>query len=340
MRIIPLVLAVAFVVDSFVDGGLLPQSTTTETTGTTETTEATETTGTTETTEAIVNPKSQVGWTHYNLHGRIVNGTKAALRQFPYQVSLRESYSNAHFCGGSLIDERYVLTAAHCMFEEDSQIQPWTIIVVAGDIKLSQQSQTGQRRGVDKIYVHPKFNMETLENDVAVLALKVPFTLTPEVNVAPLATHTPVPEQICQVAGWGYPAEDYPITSENLMYIDLPLLSHSTCKKLLENITDFPAGMLCAGYMEGQRDACQGDSGGGMICDGFLTGVVSGGDGCARPRTPGVYTDIYYYRLWIASQLNANPISLYSLKKNNSGSEQAVTTTLLPSVLLSVLFHI
>lgn len=67
-------------------GGLLPQSTTTETTGTTETTEATETTGTTETTEAIVNPKSQVGWTHYNLHGRIVNGTKAALRQFPYQV--------------------------------------------------------------------------------------------------------------------------------------------------------------------------------------------------------------------------------------------------------------
>lgn len=77
-----------------------------------------------------------------------------------------------------------------------------------------------------------------------------------------------------------------------------------------------------------------------MICNGFLTGVVSGGDGCARPRTPGVYTDVYFYRLWIASHIDANPTTQYSRKRNNSGSEQVVTTTLLPSVLLSVLFHI
>ena len=51
--------------------------------------------------------------------------------------------------------------------------------------------------------------------------------------------------------------QDYPISSENLMYVDLPLLSRATCKRLLENITNFPPGMICAGYMEGQKDACQ-----------------------------------------------------------------------------------
>ncbi|XP_017761190.1 PREDICTED: trypsin-1 isoform X1 [Eufriesea mexicana] len=283
------------------------------------------------------NPDSEVELLH--LSRRIVNGTKAAISQFPYQVSLRRSQNSAHFCGGSLIDELVVLTAAHCMFDEyDIQIQPWTIIVIGGDLKLSEQSATSQRRGVEKIHVHPQYDSSTLQNDIAVLVLKIKFELTPEVNTAPLAARSPIPGTVCQVAGWGYPAENYPWVTESLMYVDLPLLSHGTCKYLLENITDFPPGMLCAGYLEGQRDSCQGDSGGGMICDGVLTGVVSGGDGCARPRTPGVYSDVYFFSDWVKNHFVE--ATTLDIKIPDSGSKQVMATTLLPSILFSMLLHI
>ncbi|KAG9428228.1 trypsin [Apis mellifera carnica] len=274
--------------------------------------------------ETSSNPNPEIEWTIYDLIGRIVNGSKATLRQFPYQVSLRETHSNVHFCGGSLIHEKYVLTAAHCMFDKNVQIQPWMITIVAGELRLWQPTSTGQRRGVEKIHVHPNFNRETLENDITILTLKISFNLTPEVNIAPLPDHTAIPTTICQVAGWGYPSENDHVTSEDLMFVDLPLMSRDLCKKLLENITDFPPGMICAGYMEGQKDSCQGDSGGGMMCNGELTGVVSGGNGCARPRTPGVYADVYFYINWIAEVTNEEFFKKKMITKDESGTEQKI----------------
>ncbi|XP_016914980.1 trypsin-like isoform X1 [Apis cerana] len=291
--------------------------------------------------ETNSNPNSEIKWTIYDLTGRIVNGSKASLRQFPYQVSLRETHSYVHFCGGSLIHEKYILTAAHCMFDESIQIQPWMITVVAGELQLWQPTSTGQRRGVEKINVHPNFNSVTLENDITILTLKISFKLTPEVNIAPLTDHTPIPTTICQVAGWGYPNENYPVTSEDLMFVDLPLMSRDLCKELLKNITDFPPGMICAGYMEGQKDACQGDSGGGMICNGELTGIVSGGNGCARPRTPGVYTDIYFYINWIAEITEEDTFLKKKMAiKDESGMEQVMASMILPSIAFFILYHV
>ena len=243
--------------------------------------------------------EEQVEWAKYGLIGRIVNGTKAASRQFPYQVSLRRSYNSRHFCGGSVINKYYVVTAAHCMFLNGGRIQPWTVMVVAGELQLNQQTAAGQRKGVDAITIHPDFNGSTLQNDIAILTLKEPFKLTPEINVAPLSAETVAPNSICQVAGWGYPSDDFPVVSNDLMYVDLPIVNRDVCLKLLENITDLPPGMFCAGYMEGMKDACQGDSGGGMVCNGVLSGVVSGGEGCAVPGYPGVYSDVYFFRDWI-----------------------------------------
>ncbi|XP_011337775.1 trypsin-1 isoform X2 [Ooceraea biroi] len=258
------------------------------------------------------------------LNGRIVNGTKAALRQFPHQVSLSRSWSLSHFCGGSIISSKLVLTAAHCMYLNGEVIQPWSIVVVGGIVKLTDMTPTRQERGVEKISIHPMFDISTLHNDVAVLQLSVSFKFTPELHNAPLAGNPIVPGTICQVAGWGYPADNIPIVSLDLMYVDLPIRSVDECRKLLKNITNLPDGMFCAGYLDGGKDACQGDSGGGMVCNGILTGVVSGGEGCARPLFPGVYADVYYYLNWITNNeaivISGNFSRGNSTRRNNDNA--------------------
>ncbi|XP_034179932.1 trypsin [Osmia lignaria lignaria] len=282
-------------------------------------------------TETTLNSYQNVEWVSYSLTGRIVNGTKAALRQFPYQVSLRRSYNSAHFCGGSLISERHVLTAAHCMYLYGSVIQPWSIMVVAGELKLDKQTSTGQKRGVQKVDVHSEFDADTLQNDVAILTLSVPFKMTDEVNIASLATDTHEPNTYCEVAGWGYPSEDDRTVSNHLMYVSLPLLKIDTCRELLSHVTDMLPGMMCAGFMEGQKDACGGDSGGSLTCQGMLAGVVSGGDGCARPRAPGVYSDVAFFRKWIEEHTESSVM----LEPNTSSGDKTANASFLPFVVLS-----
>lgn len=278
---------------------------------------------------------TELEWIGFSLTGRIVNGTKAHLRQFPYQVSLQRSYNSRHFCGGSLIDEYYVVTAAHCMFLYGGKILPWTIAVVAGELQLSGRTSTGQTRGVEAIYVHPEFNSTTLQNDIALLYLTVPFKLTQEITPALLTVSPPEPGTKCQVAGWGYPDQNFPVVSNDLMYVDLPVVDNTLCGKLLENVTSILPGMFCAGYMEGQRDACQGDSGGGMICNGHLIGVVSGGHGCALPETPGIYSSIYFFEEWILKRLN----QFVQRDPSTSGSEKVLASASLLFILFANLAY-
>lgn len=269
--------------------------------------------------------------TNFGLTGRIVNGSKAALRQFPHQVSLRRSFSSRHFCGGVLATSYHVITAGHCMFIERVKIQPWTILVVGGELQLNKITATGQRRGVDKYFVHPDFDLDTLQNDIAVLLLKVPFVMTPEVHAALFPTGPVVTGSICQVAGWGYPADNIPISNNDLMYVDLPIFPDDVCRVLLENVTHFPPGMFCAGYYEGGKDACRGDSGGGMICDGVLTGIVSGGEGCAHPRLPGVYSDVFFYADWLLMHLEES--RFLTLSSFNSAADKATVSVVTVSLL-------
>ncbi|KAG5323247.1 TRY2 protein, partial [Acromyrmex heyeri] len=200
-------------------------------------------------------------------------------------------------------------------------IPPWTIIVVGGIRKLNETLKR-QEKGVENIRIHPKFNLENLYNDVAVLKLSTPFTFTPEVRSIPLSGSPPKPNTICQVAGWGYTIVEVPIVSSDLMYVDLPIRSKKECRKLLKNITDLPPGMMCAGYLEGGRDACQGDSGGGMVCNGTLTGIVSGGQGCAEPLLPGVYADVFHYLNWILN--DADVIIVVRNNTKNCGASRMI----------------
>ncbi|XP_014475336.1 PREDICTED: putative trypsin-6 [Dinoponera quadriceps] len=241
----------------------------------------------------------------FRLTGRIVNGKKAISRQFPHQVSLRRSLSGYHFCGGSIISDKFILTAGHCVDNGEEVIKAWTVTVVAGELRTDRTTLTAQRRGVKTIEVHPKFNRSILLNDVAILELTVPFVFTPEVSSVPLLSCDPTPKTLCAVSGWGYLSEDG-IQSPDLMYVELPIREPKECQELLVNVTEMYLGMFCAGFLQGGKDACQGDSGGGMVCNNVLTGVVSGGEGCARPQTPGVYSNVHYFSDWILHYLGKN----------------------------------
>ncbi|XP_043272640.1 trypsin-2-like [Venturia canescens] len=241
------------------------------------------------------------------LEPRIVNGTKATLGQFPHQVSLRRSRSNGHFCGGNIIAPEWILTAGHCMFNRDGiQIQPWTITVVAGQVVLGPTKPESQKRAVEAILLHADFERDTLTNDVALLKLTNPLVLnTPNVRAARFVK-MPVPiGTVCEVAGWGYLSEEKPWVSNDLMFVSLPTMNIEYCRELYKEEATIPDGAFCAGYDEGLRDACLGDSGGGMVCGGFLAGVVSGGKGCAEPKFPGAYSDVYYFRDWIRDQMRS-----------------------------------
>lgn len=269
-----------------------------------------------------------------HLTGRIINGTEAVLRQFPHQVSLMRRWTKKYFCGGSIINVNLILTAAHCMQTSNGEvIKPWTIIVVGGIIKLDEATRIRQERGVKTIRIHPKYNNILLYNDIAVLQLKKPFKLTPEVHNVPLPQNPPVPKTLCQVSGWGYLNQDVPIVSNALMYVSLPIRSRKECCKLYENIIDLSAGTFCAGYLKGGKDACQGDSGGGMICNGILTGIVSGGMGCAVPLLPGIYTDIFYYLDWIVENEN-----VIIVKQIINCTDNNQSTSITPTILVVMIY--
>lgn len=227
---------------------------------------------------------------------RIIGGADASQGDFPYQVSIRHSgWTPNHFCGGSIIDELHVLTAAHCVEDED----PEDIIIVAGDVKMDRSSCTSIRRSVSAIFVHENYDGRTYENDIALIRIYKPFPadsnfiMSIELSNTTVADGTP-----CNVTGWGKTNNSTNELPDNLQYVEVPIIATDKCRDNT-NQYDIHEGMVCAGCSEGGKDSCQGDSGGPLQCDGYLVGIVSWGRGCALAGNPGVYTKVSYYEKWI-----------------------------------------
>lgn len=213
---------------------------------------------------------------------KIVGGSETKADEHPYVVYLADRRGK-QYCGGTLITPDKVVTAAHCV----ARSSPRRISVVAG--RQDTRTDEGTVVEVADMWVHEDYSSVTDGNDIAVLTLeeKVPYETIRPAKAEDEAQYDEGTK--ATILGWGRIAERGP-SSNQLREARVPLRTDEHCE---ETYRDYqPEQMVCAGYKKGGVDACQGDSGGPLIAGGRLIGVVSWGEGCARPDKPGVYTEV------------------------------------------------
>jgi secreted trypsin-like serine protease len=215
----------------------------------------------------------------------IVGGERASIADHSYTVYLATA-NGFQFCGGTLVDDNKVVTAAHCTAGK----QPADITVVAG--REDKESGVGVATPVRQIWVHPGYKDVRSGSDVSVL------TTTQRLPYATLALPTKSETQLYTAAqpglilGWGRTAANGQ-ASRYLLKATVPLIADQDCAK---SYSAYKAeSMVCAGVAAGGIDSCQGDSGGPLIVDGKLVGITSWGEGCAEAGKPGVYTRVMSY---------------------------------------------
>uniref|UniRef100_A0A8C8X966 trypsin n=1 Tax=Panthera leo TaxID=9689 RepID=A0A8C8X966_PANLE len=238
---------------------------------------------------------------------KIVGGYTCEENSIPYQVSLNSGY---HFCGGSLISDQWVVSAAHCyksaLNSEFSGrgFEHCRIQVRLGEHNIEVLEGDEQFINSAKVIRHPRYNSWTLDYDIMLIKLSSPAALTARVSTISLPSACAPAGTQCLISGWGNTLSSGTNYPELLQCLDAPLLSQAQCKAAYPGqITE---NMVCAGFLEGGKDSCQGDSGGPVVCKGELQGIVSWGYGCAQKNKPGVYTKVCNFTDWIKETIAAN----------------------------------
>ncbi|XP_049313864.1 trypsin II-P29-like [Bactrocera dorsalis] len=210
---------------------------------------------------------------------RIVAGSPGTQQRYPYYVRLH--YRGLFSCGGSLVRNNAVLTAAHCV--KDHSVKK--LRVHANTINLSD---IGVVRTIKYMLVPKKYDAETANYDVAVLILS---SAIPSATVIPLHKDAIPAGTSCLVIGHGRTKENG-VFSRQLQEIHVPVLSRKVCQRKYLSKFVITQSMMCAAERGNKHAPCKGDSGGPLICNGKQAGIVSWSVGCARVKYPTVYTDI------------------------------------------------
>ncbi|KAF4533006.1 hypothetical protein B566_EDAN000695 [Ephemera danica] len=231
---------------------------------------------------------------------KVTGGTMATEGQVPWMISIQRKIDNGQFCGGSIIGQNWIVTAAQC-----SQIDMNAYQVRAGSLTYDTG---GSVHDIVKIIVHENYNYNTLENDIAVWLILQSFNDNLRKPIALPTQNTPSGEGLSViVAGWGatkYGGEP----SKDLMTSTMSIISTRDCDENYSNFGGIPDNQICAGdSIMGQVDSCQFDTGGPLyttvgIPNPELRGIVSWGYGCGLAEFPGVYTEVSKYRDWIKEQ--------------------------------------
>ncbi|NWT82544.1 GRAA protein, partial [Lanius ludovicianus] len=215
----------------------------------------------------------------------IIKGHEVCPHSWPYMAAIQSKHLDV-FCGGTLVEKQWVLTAAHCEIDELNDR------VVLGAHRASIAEKEQQIFEIMEIFRHRQFDRSSGKNDIMLLKLNDTAKLNQYVQCLPLpdSFEDVEPGTLCRVAGWGKTSSGKP--SKYLKEANLKIVDRKSCDKKYTNTAKITINMLCAigksRFCPG--DACQGDSGGPLICDGQYRGIVSFGKKCGKRGIPGVYT--------------------------------------------------
>ncbi|XP_078494123.1 transmembrane protease serine 9-like [Ciona intestinalis] len=238
---------------------------------------------------------------------RIVGGSEASKGEWPWQALLmRVGINNVRFalCGGTLIGDKWILTAAHCTSGLDAS----NLQVGLGVLDYDVIEDSAKYFAVEKIVIHSGYDDLTLVDDVSMLKLAGVVVYTDYIIPACLPTDIVDVGTLCWITGWG----STQVSTDDLNKLrkaTVPVINNTQCSEWYSSFI-VTTNNLCAGYAAGGVDACQGDSGGPLVCSNnsifHLHGVTSWGVGCAGVEQPGVYTRVTGYLGWITQQQDAN----------------------------------
>jgi len=241
----------------------------------------------------------------------IVGGTTATIANHPWQAALLDARVadayQAQFCGGTLVDPWWVVTAAHCVMGERAE----NLDVLLGTADLGNTAGA-QRLRVAEIIIHPRYNDFTSDSDIALLRLSTPAAadrvLLPLVDDAVLEAVGVT----AKVSGWGVTSSTATASQQVLREVDVPLVSLATANAPVAYAGALTANMLPAGLAVGGKDSCQGDSGGPLTVPSplgpgrMLAGVVSFGDGCGQANAYGIYARVSAFRGFLLGHIWPN----------------------------------
>ena len=257
---------------------------------------------------------------------RVVHGVQADRGQWPSAVSLsivKEGGRAASLCAGTVIDSRWVLTAAHCIFDTPGGgVKSVRAVTAFAKSNLPRQ---GEVRRIKSLIAHPGFRdlprtgraSKGLVNDIALLELETPTTAPRQKLLAQAGQSTGLAAgTVATVIGWGVSTPRRPDeqseskhVSKTLLRADVPIVDRSACDAFLAFPGDVSTDpVFCAGDARGGPDTCNGDSGGPIFVPGHAgeplqAGVVSWGDGCAHPGTYGAYASIAHFEAWVRERV-------------------------------------
>jgi trypsin len=223
---------------------------------------------------------------------------------YPFMVSL--VYKGKSECGGTLISPNKIMTAAHCTLYN---IKDWTAMIHRHDLTKTSAQENGMTFKIVKRQFHPNFNGKNDNNDVAVWTIfgKVSAPYYPILDDGTQANKV---GNFLNVIGWGS-NQAQGEGSAKLKQVLVPITDNKTCQQAYLQPAYRPINpelQLCAGYPDGGKDACTGDSGGpAFVMQGSratIVGITSFGKGCALANAPGVYTRVAGVKDWVNFQIN------------------------------------